>query len=456
MAAMEVISHKELTSIFGILSAADSLESCWVSFGNAFSKSDYFRLCCGMATLYVDGVLSKEQRLIVVFLLFAVYRNEQENHNQFLVLLEEHAVVGESMIDCWLISVLLKSPDIMLDIAKKSPGDLVAEFATVPAEEAAKISITAMLEKHQHVEPPKLSAYATSSVRCVISAPVAGSADTPEWAQEEILEESKTLSAIDSSTYSCELKPDFVRWAPPTMDVMSEELQWIDGDDASCLLWDDTLTKSLSEEEQIRQTFAAALSNPLSPVKQQMLASKLKEKPEVPTVAVGRSGSASTAFIVSPQQLPRLIENNSSVAIEYVLKMMQTPQAEEYLNAIVSMEMSFHSIEVVNGLSVLADFSSDFIRAYISKCLLSCENTKDKFIQVRLFSIYTSIGLVCIVMLIFILTFLYSVLLPTSRLTESLRASGVRAGAVAGAPQQPSHQGHVCRAANVLLELLQD
>lgn len=346
-------------------------------------------MCCGIATLYSDGVLSQTQRLVATFLLFAVHRNEQENHNQFLVFVEEQALVEENVIDRWLLSKMITSSDVMQDIGKKTAKELSTEFEGVPTEDTTKIDIPALMRKHQQVEPPSVSAYSSSSVRCVLSAPSDGDdaqATTIDWTEDELLVESNFLASC--GTYS-QLKPEFVRWAPAIMDVVAQELQWIDGDDAACLLWDDTLIKSLSEEDQLREAFVAALSNPLSPTKQQMLTNKLKDKAEVPTVTSGRSGNVSTSYIVSPEQLPQLIENNSSVAVEYILKMMQTAQADQYLKAIVSMELSFHSIEVVNGLSVVADFPGDFIRSYISKCLIACENTKDKFIQVRFIAEYS-------------------------------------------------------------------
>lgn len=334
--------------------------------------------------------------MIVVFLLYAVHRNEQENHNQFLILLDEQAVMNDAVIDRWLMAAMIKSSDVLQEVGKKTYEQLIGDFAAAPPQEIVHINIPELMGQRQQVEPPELSNYEISAVRSVIYTPDVDLATTADrdWTHDELLEESYVLAALDSKAYQTSLVPTFMKWAPPSMEVMAEELQWMNGDsDAACIVWDNTLTKSLGEEQQLREAFSAALSIPLSPVKQQMLASKLKDKADAPIVTtLGRQGTATPEYIVSPEQLPLLIENNSAVAVEYILKMMQTARAGDYLAAIVSMEMSFHSIEVVNGLSTVADFSSDFIRSYISKCLVSCENTKDKFIQVCCISVCYNIS----------------------------------------------------------------
>lgn len=173
------------------------------------------------------------------------------------------------------------------------------------------------------------------------------------------------------------LYPHWTRPVPPRLPVLEGELKWVNPENIHGLIWD--LGLCVDKSAAVRELVQQALKGPLAPGQQERVLLELKSNANL----VYDCG-------LTPRKLPKLVENNPLIAVEVLIILMNSPKISDYLTVLVSMELSLHSMEVVNLLTTEVKLPAEFVHLYITNCISLCENIKEKFMQQRL------VRLVCV------------------------------------------------------------
>eukprot|EP01128_Nolandella_sp_AFSM9_P004322 TRINITY_DN1916_c0_g1_i1.p1 TRINITY_DN1916_c0_g1~~TRINITY_DN1916_c0_g1_i1.p1 ORF type:complete len:537 (+),score=113.55 TRINITY_DN1916_c0_g1_i1:88-1698(+) len=172
--------------------------------------------------------------------------------------------------------------------------------------------------------------------------------------------------------------PPFATIAPPLLRPRDSELEWLDLTLHPSLVWDDTQVDAApsltAEEDEIILLIDEAANGPLLPKLTHKLLLGIEKNP----LLVSQSS-------LRPLVLPKLIEHNPVIAVQVILSFINQPDTIVlYFAELINMDMSLHSMEVVNRLARSVELPPEFLNIYITQCLSQCQLRKDRYQQLRM------------------------------------------------------------------------
>lgn len=393
---MTTLTPKELVSLLNIveedLVENHSLENLCGRLHQSFNKQDHFKVGTALVTLLQqpDLLPTPSQRLAVVTFLHDMYKSDPVSSNPFAPVFI-HLLNSSSPLsgDCGVTRLprlnqaerqfltqliagqgrdLVKKTAAAIttgDLANMTQVDVTGIQLSLAERQSelphtARAAVTAIIPDSDLIQDPSSVGHSRTAARRTIEELLLGH-DPP------------AIKAV---------KPEFMRFAPPLF-LRDDEMIWQDPVDYSDITYeyDTSMLESDGGGTESRTLTWRACKATLTLSEQQRLLSELERDPSI----VSNLG-------LTPAKLPDLVENNPMIAIEVLLKLMQagSSQITEYFTVLVNMEMSLHSMEVVNRLTTAVELPTEFVHLYISNCISTCETIKDKYMQNRL------VRLVCV------------------------------------------------------------
>lgn len=399
------LSTKEIGNLMTLLREETVSTATFDSLGSAlqrlgFNKQDHFRVGSSLILLLQNRDLlpGPHQRLAAIYLLFDMYKAEPAASNPFAAVFvhllqntqsstisNDFPVMGKlppiSGPEKAFLSQLISLPN--KELFKRTPKQILFSEGDGGSQSQKPVFDVSGLQLSLVERQSQLPVFNKTGIPCVMPHPEPPNMpkiDPPSDSkpvQQQVLE---ALLSGKSPPVTENVRPTFVR-PVPLLHPPENELVWMNPTLPARhkFLWDSQMTKNTNKAGEGKKLMARAFKNPLPNSQQEQLLDQLYDDAKL-VYHVG----------LTPSKLPDLVENNPLVAIEVLLMLMQSSQITEYFSVLVNMEMSLHSMEVVNRLTTAVELPTEFIHLYISNCISTCETIKDKYMQNRL------VRLVCV------------------------------------------------------------
>jgi len=373
-----MLSAKDLATLLNLLSEEEKpFETLATTFHRTFNKTDHFKVGCSLYYMLEDNLLRQtSHRLASFYILHDLYKTEQQiSNNPFLLVFLDTLQKPIDLVEKQFLIIIINS-NYPKDLSKRSPKEIIATFdkntqLTMP-------DITNLRKQYMEKQPKGGSAFRRAGISPLVPDP--DDEETTENTSTTTEDEEKDVEVSPDELTLLSFEPPYMRPAPPIYDsTKEEELFWLDPEFHHTTLWDYTMCAETARCTEIRDLMVKAFKSSLSTTQQQQVVSELESDPKL----VYHCG-------LTPKKLPDLVENNPVIAIEVLLKLMSSSQITDYFSVLVTMDMSLHSMEVVNRLTTAVELPTEFIHLYISNCISSCQNIKDRYMQNRL------VRLVCV------------------------------------------------------------
>ncbi|XP_014215811.1 CCR4-NOT transcription complex subunit 11 [Copidosoma floridanum] len=387
-----MLQPKDLVKLLDLLdeeNANTPLETLSNQLHSAFPACKRFKIGVTLLLLLqnVDLMPRELQRAATIAMLFDLYKGEPLASTPFApVFVQILRTPDENVEKAYFFSrcekylvASLMNPMTYRETMKKTPRQLLQELYHLNTPPQCDLTELKMqLAEHQSEMP--------ATAKCGTSVVLS---EGTRIGTTNLNEDSKSIgkniltSLVIGPTppFSQTYKPEFLRLVPPIHRSTIDEVPWMNMSEPNHfkLEYDTSMCASNCVGAEAKRLMTKAYKGCLSISQQQYLVNALQKDSKL-VYHIG----------LTPQKLPELVENNPLIAIEVLLKLMQSNQITEYFSVLVNMEMSLHSMEVVNRLTTTVDLPKEFVHLYISNCISTCETIKDRYMQNRL------VRLVCV------------------------------------------------------------